>query len=283
MTRFTPTPHLDTLIDLALSEDIGCGDATVDALIPMGTTAQMTLVAREQLILCGRPIVDRVIERYRPLSLRFDWDRHDGELIAAGDTLCRVSGLLSEMLTLERTVLNFLQRMSGVATLTRRYVDAISGTEARLVDTRKTLPGYRALDKYATRVGGAKNHRASLDGGILIKDNHLTAAGGVEEAIRKARAAASHALTIEVEVETMDDFRRAVRAGADVIMLDNFTPEEIRQAAAIDRGGARLEASGGISLDSIRTFAESGVDLIAVGALTHSAPAVDIAAEIVDA
>ena len=281
MIRFTPTPHVDTLIDLALAEDIGCGDATADALIPIGQMATMNLVARENIVVCGQPIVDRVLMRFGPLAMNIEWNEADGAEVDAGTVLARVSGLLSEMLILERTILNFLQRMSGVATHTRRYVDAIAGTNARLVDTRKTLPGYRTLDKYATRVGGASNHRASLDGGVLIKDNHLEAAGGVEGAIEKARTHASHSLRIEIEVETMDDFHRAIRSGADVIMLDNFSPAQLREAAQFDRKGALLEASGGITLDNIREYAEAGADLIAVGALTHSAPSVDIAGDIV--
>ena len=280
LIRFTPTPQLDALIDLALAEDIGCGDATGDALIPLGTTARMEFVAREPLVLCGQPVVERVMHRYGPLSLRITWTMSEGESVPAGCRIGMMEGLLSEMLLLERTLLNFMQRLSGVATLTRQFADRLSGTPARLVDTRKTLPGYRALDKYATRVGGASNHRSGLDGGILIKDNHLRAAGGVAAAIERARRMASHALRIEVEVEDLDGLQAAVDSGADVIMLDNFTPHQIRDALAIVDGNALIEASGGIGLENIRDYALTGVDLIAVGALTHSARAVDIAAEI---
>jgi len=281
VVRFTPTPQVDTLIDLALSEDIGCGDATSDALIPIGATAKMELQCREELVLCGRPLVMRVIQRFGPTHVQVDWAAEDGQKLAPGTVIGTMRGLLSEMLILERTLLNFLQRMSGVATLTRRYVEAIDGTNARLVDTRKTLPGYRTLDKYATRIGGATNHRSSLDGGVLIKDNHLRAAGGVAGAIEAARRHASHALRIEVEVESLEGLRAAIDAGADVIMLDNFGPAQVRDAVALAEGRAILEASGGIVLTNVRQFAETGIDLIAIGALTHSAHAVDIAAEVV--
>jgi nicotinate-nucleotide pyrophosphorylase (carboxylating) len=279
--RFTPTPQVDTLIDLALSEDIGCGDATSDALIPIGALAKMSLVCREDIVLCGVPVVMRVIQRFGPMHVHVDWAAEDGQRLVAGSIIGTMRGLLSEMLILERTLLNFLQRMSGVSTLTRRYVDAIAGTHARLVDTRKTLPGYRTLDKYATRIGGATNHRSSLDGGVLIKDNHLRAAGGIVQAIETARRHVSHALRIEVEVETMAGLSAAISAGADVIMLDNFRPEQVHEAVLVANGRVILEASGGIVLSNVRQFAETGIDLIAIGALTHSAQAVDIAAEVV--
>ena len=180
-------------------------------------------------------------------------------------------------------MLNFLQRMSGVATLTRHYVDAIKGTDARLVDTRKTLPAYRSLDKYATRIGGAANHRVSLDGGILIRENHLVATGGIEAPRNRVRPACSgsHSLRIEVEVENESEFKQALRANADVIMLDNFRPDDVRKAVLMADGKVVLEASGGITLDNIAAYAETGVNLIAVGAITHSATAVDIAAEVI--
>ncbi len=282
MIRFTPNPLVDTLIDLALAEDIGCGDATGDALIPPDARARMTLVAREALVLCGVPVVERVIARFGATSVEIQWTSREGERLSAGAEIGQLHGLLSELLVLERTLLNFLQRMSGVATMTRSYVDALDGTGARLVDTRKTMPGYRVLDKYSTRVGGAANHRSSLDGGILIKDNHLRAAGGVAAAVETARRNAPHSLRIEVEVETQAGFDEAVAAGADVIMVDNFSPAGLREAASRVPPGVILEASGGITLVNIRDYAEAGAHIIAVGALTHSARAVDIAAEILD-
>ncbi len=280
MTVFTPTPHVDALIDLAFAEDIGVGDVTGEALIPPMATAEMVLLAKSDLVFCGAPIADRLLWRYGPMAPMVQWVVEEGAVVAPGTVVGRLKGLLSHMLIIERPLLNFLQRLSGVATYTRQYVEKVAGTGAHIVDTRKTLPGYRALDKYATRVGGARNHRSALDGGILIKDNHLAAAGGVEAAVAKARAVATHALRVEVEVETLDGLDAALAAGADVIMLDNFTPDRVRIAVERAADKALIEASGGITLDTVRAFAEAGVDIIAVGALTHSAPAVDISAEI---
>lgn len=276
----TPTPHLDALLDLALAEDIGCGDATGAALIPADATATFEIQARQDLIFCGAPVADRLLWRYGPGAPTSTWDAKDGDRVTRGTVLGTLTGNVQTLLIIERPLLNLLQRMSGVATLSRQYVDAIAGTGAKVIDTRKTLPGWRMLDKYATRVGGAGNHRAALDGGILIKDNHLKAAGGITAAVRKARANAPHSLRIELEVETLDGLDEAVAAGADVVLIDNFTPAQAR--TAVERHGkhAIIEASGGITLDTIRAFAEAGVHLIAVGALTHSAVAVDIAAEV---
>lgn len=280
MPNFTPTPHVDLLLDLALAEDIGCGDATSDALIPIEAHGRLGLVAREPLILCGIPVVERLLWRYGPIAPTVAWRAKDGDVLAAGTVFGVMQGRMHDLLIIERPLLNFLQRMSGVATHTRAYVDAVAGTGAKVVDTRKTLPGYRALDKYATRVGGAGNHRSSLDGGVLIKDNHLQAAGGIAAAVAKARANAPHSLRIEVEVEDLAGLDLALDAGADVVLLDNFTPDQVRVAVKRAAGRAIMEASGGIDLTTVRAFAEAGVDLLAVGALTHSARAIDIAAEV---
>lgn len=285
LPELIPTPHLDALIDLALAEDLGCGDPT-GALIPRDATAEMVLEARSPLVFCGAPVVDRLLWRFGPGAPAIEWVAGDGAGVSRGEVIARLRGRLRTLLALERTVLNFVQRMSGVATLTRRYVDAIAGTGARLVDTRKTVPGWRLLDKYATRVGGAHNHRFALDGGVLVKDNHLLAAGGVAAAIEAARRQAPHVMRIEVEVEDLAGLDAALAAGADVVLLDNFTPAQVEDAVKRARaagGRALIEASGGIDLTTIRAFAEAGVDLIAVGALTHSATAVDIAAEIAPA
>lgn len=280
MATFTPNPRIDALLDLALAEDIGCGDYTTAATIPAGAAGRVELLAREPLVFCGAPVVDRLLWRYGPKPPEVRWEVAEGTRAGAGTVLGRLEGNLRDLLTLERTALNLLQRLSGVATLTRRYVDAVAGTRARIVDTRKTMPGHRALDKYATQVGGATNHRTALDGGILIKDNHLEAAGGVGAAVRAARAVAPHALRVEVEVEDLAGLDEALAAGADIVMLDNFSPGQARIAVERAAGRALLEASGGVNLDTVRGFAEAGVDLISVGALTHSARAVDIAAEI---
>lgn len=278
----TPTPHLDALLDLALAEDIGVGDVTSRTLIPADAQARVELIAREPLILCGAPVVDRLFWRFGPTPPALRWCVAEGQAVPAGTVVGEISGRLHDILVLERPALNFLQRMSGVATLTRRFVDAVAGTPARIVDTRKTLPGWRLLDKYATRVGGATNHRSALDGGVLIKDNHLIAAGGVAAAVERARAEAPHSLRVEVEVEDLAGLDEALRAKADVILLDNFTPAQLATAAARIGDAAIIEASGGITLDTVRAFAEAGAQLIAVGAITHSATAVDLAAEVVE-
>ena len=205
MTVFTPTPHVDALIDLAFAEDIGVGDVTGEALIPPMATAEMVLLAKSDLVFCGAPIADRLLWRYGPMAPMVQWVVEEGAVVAPGTVVGRLKGLLSHMLIIERPLLNFLQRLSGVATYTRQYVEKVAGTGAHIVDTRKTLPGYRALDKYATRVGGARNHRSALDGGILIKDNHLAAAGGVEAAVANARmTAVKEAAQNLAEAQLMD-------------------------------------------------------------------------------
>ncbi len=281
MHAFTPTPHLDALLDLTLAEDLGVGDFT-GALVPADAIARAEIQAREPLVLCGAPVVERLLWRFGPGAPAVTWQARDGDALEKGAVVGHLAGSLRTLLALERPLLNLLQRMSGVATLTRRYVDAIAGTGARLVDTRKTMPGHRLLDKYATRVGGAFNHRSALDGGVLIKDNHLAACGGVAAAVERARAVAPHSLRIEVEVEDLEGLDAALAAGADVVLLDNFTPELAATAVARAKGRALMEASGGVDLNTVRAFAEAGVDLIAVGALTHSARAVDLAVEVVD-
>ena len=276
-----PTPHLDALIDLALAEDLGQGDVTTEITVAPAARGQAELEARQALVLCGRPVVERVLQRFGPGAPAVVWQFDDGMRLEAGAVVARFEGSFGALLALERTMLNFLQRMSGVATQARRFVEAVAGTGARVVDTRKTLPGWRVLDKYAVRVGGAHNHRAALDGGVLIKDNHLAAAGGITAAVRSARAKAPHSLRIEVEVESLAGLQEAIDAGAEVVLIDNFTVEEASQAVALAAGRVLLEASGGISLANIRAFAEAGVNLISVGALTHSVPAADLALEVV--
>lgn len=278
-----PTPHLDTLLDLALAEDIGQGDVTSELTVPASARGRAALEARSALTLCGRPVVDRLLVRFGAGAPTVEWHAEDGDRLAAGTNVAHFEGSLRHLLVLERTMLNFLQRMSGVATQTRRYVDAVAGTRARIVDTRKTLPGWRVLDKYAVRVGGAHNHRAALDGGVLIKDNHLAAGGGITRTVRRARADAPHVLRIEVEVESLEGLAEAIAAGADVVLIDNFTPAQAAEAVALAAGRVVLEASGGITLANARAFAEAGVDVISVGALTHSVIAADLALEVVGA
>lgn len=242
-------------------------------------------MAKQDLILAGLEVADAVFGSFDPY-LQIESTVGDGEEVTNGKIFARIKGDAQILLAGERVALNFLQRLSGIATMTRKYVDAIAGTNARIVDTRKTTPGLRMLEKYAVKTGGGQNHRLGLDDGVLIKDNHLAMAGGVVEAVRRAREVAGHLHKIEVEVATLDQVIQALDAGADILMLDNMTPEMVRQSVEIihsrepeDRR-TLTEASGGINLQNVRAYAEAGVDLISIGALTHSAPAVDISFKI---
>lgn len=284
MHRLMPTPHIDALIDLTLAEDIGVGDVTTEALIPPGRSASGEILAKQPLVFCGAPLVDRLLWRYGPGAPTIEWAAQEGDAVTPGVVVARVEGPLDHTLVVERPLLNFLQRMSGVATLTRHYVEAVAlaNAKAKVVCTRKTLPGWRALDKYAVRVGGGRNHRGALDSGILIKDNHLTAAGGIAAAVKRAKDSAPHPLRIEVEVESLEGLEEALGAGADVVLIDNFTPEMAAKAVQQAQGRALIEASGGVALDTVTAFAQAGVDLIAIGALTHSAKAVDLSLEVVE-
>lgn len=274
-------PDLDALtgfLQQALDEDIGSGDVTCLALIPESLQADALLVPREPMVMCGGLVAARIFalvdERIscEPLVA-------DGTVAPAMEPIMRVRGPARAVLTGERTALNMLQRMAGVASLSRRYADAIAGTKAVLLDTRKTIPGLRVLDKYATATGGAQNHRMGLYDMVLIKDNHIALVGSVAEAVKRARTAYP-ALRVEVECDTLEQLHEALDAGPDVIMLDNMQPAQLREAVALTKGRIKLEASGGVSLESIRTIAETGVDYISCGRLTHSAVAVDIGMDI---
>jgi nicotinate-nucleotide pyrophosphorylase (carboxylating) len=267
------------LVELALCEDIGPGDATTALLIEPDREGSAIIEARESLIVCGLEVAAEVFQRVDPDVGFRAWAR-DGERAEAGDRLAEVSGNLRALLAGERTALNFLTRMCGIATSTRRFVDAVEGTGARIVDTRKTLPGWRSLDKYATAVGGAVNHRLGLFDGILLKDNHIALAGGLQLAVKTATAAAPDNLRIQVEVESEEDAVAAVEAGVDFLLLDNREVDEIRRIVERLRGRALLEASGGITLENVRAIAETGIQRISIGALTHSAPGADVAMEI---
>ncbi len=263
------------IIDLALAEDIGSGDITSLSTIPADGMSAATLLVKAPGVLAGLPVAAQVLHTVDPrLALRPL--AHDGARVTAGQRVAEIDGPTRSLLTAERTLLNFLQRMSGIATATARYVEAVQGTGARIVDTRKTAPGQRVLDKYAVRLGGGTNHRVNLSDGVLIKDNHIAAVGGIATAIAAARAAAPHTLKIEIEVERLEDAVLAAEAGADIIMLDNMTPEAMRACVQAIGGRARTEASGGVTLDRVRAIAASGVDLISIGALTHSVSALDI-------
>jgi nicotinate-nucleotide pyrophosphorylase (carboxylating) len=268
------------LVRRALVEDVGRGDVTTQATIAPGTRGSARFVARQAGVVAGLPIAALTFTLLDP-AVELETLAPDGSSVAAGETLARVTGDAAALLTGERTALNFLGRLSGIATQAAQCVAALAGTRARVVDTRKTTPGLRLLEKYAVRMGGASNHRAGLDDGILIKDNHIAAAGSLTLAVQRARAHASHLLKIEVECDREEQVREAIAAGADAILLDNMTPDQLRHAVALIRERAPrvvIEASGGIGTDlaTLAAVAATGVDLISLGALTHSAPNFDI-------
>ncbi len=274
-----PRASWEPLVERALAEDLGPGDATSEALIAADAEGRAVIEAREALVVCGLPIAEAVFAAVDPeLTVERTW--REGEARERDLPLLQIRGRLRSILAAERTALNFLQRMSGVATWTRRFVHAVDGTGCRVLDTRKTLPGWRVLDKYAAAVGGAANHRMGLYDAVLIKDNHVAAAGGVAPAVRAARAAARPALRLQVEVESAEQAEEALAAGAEWLLLDNRGVDELRALAQRFRARAVLEASGGVTLANVRAIAETGVHYVSVGALTHSAPSVDIALEL---
>ena len=275
-----PPPHSwRPLLRLAIEEDLGPGDATTPLVVAAGRRGEARIEARQSLVVCGMPVAEAVFRELEP-AVEIRVERCDGQRAAAGEILARISGDLRALLAAERTALNFLGRLCGVATFTRRFVDAVADTGAQIVDTRKTLPGWRLLDKYATAVGGAVNHRVGLFDGILLKDNHVALCGGVAAAVKAARAAAPAGLRIQVEVESEADALAAVDAGADFLLLDNRAPDELERIVRSVGARALLEASGGITLENVRRVAATGVQRISIGALTHSAPVADLALEI---
>jgi nicotinate-nucleotide pyrophosphorylase (carboxylating) len=264
---------IDAAVTAALAEDMGTGDVTTDALVPADATLSLVMAARQDIVAAGLPVAGAVFRRLAPAAA-LGVETSDGTSVAAGTVMMRIEGPARGLLSGERAALNFVQVLSGIATLTRAYVRRIAGTGAVLLDTRKTVPGLRALSKYATALGGARNHRLRLDDGVLIKDNHIAVCGGVAQAVARARAAGLAA--IEVECDTIAQVTEALGAGAERILLDNMTPDSLRRAVKMAGGRVPLEASGGVTLDTIRAIAETGVDYISVGAITHSAPAVDV-------
>ena len=267
--------EFDQIIDAALREDMPEGDITSESIIPADARSEAVLLAKEDGILAGLPVARRVFEKIDP-SVEFTEKLQDGAAFKKSDILARLKGPTIALLKGERTALNFLQRLSGIATITRRFVDAAAGTKAKILDTRKTTPGLRLLEKHAVKMGGGTNHRISLSDMVLIKDNHLRHVGSVAEAVRRARAVIRPGVRVEVEAADLAQVRDALAAGADIIMLDNMTLEAMREAVALSAGRVPLEASGNMSLERVRAVAETGVDFISVGALTHSARAVDI-------
>jgi len=266
---------LHDFVTRVLAEDLGTGgDVTSNATIDPDARFTAAMSCRQPIVVAGIEIAAAFFEEL-DRDVRIERAAKDGDRAEAGTVLMRLNGKARALLTAERSALNTLQHLSGIATLTRRYVDAIAGTGATLLDTRKTLPGLRVLEKYATRMGGAENHRMRLDDGVLIKDNHVAVCGGVAEAVRRAKTA-ELALQIQVEVDRIDQIQPALDAGADRLLIDNMAPAELREAVALVGGRVPLEASGGVTLENIRAIAETGVDYISVGRIIQSAPAVDI-------
>jgi nicotinate-nucleotide pyrophosphorylase (carboxylating) len=280
MIRALPDILIEPVVRVALAEDLGrAGDVTAQACIPDGARMRAVFAARRPGVLAGIDCVRLAVLAMDPkasIALKLQ----DGDAFEAGTVLAEVEADARAFLAAERTALNLLGRLSGIATLTRAYVEAVAGTKARIADTRKTTPGLRALEKHAVLCGGGVNHRFGLDDAILIKDNHVAVCGGVGEAIRRARASVGHLMKVEVEVDGLDQLDEALAAGPDVIMLDNFTLPMLRQAVARTAGRITLEASGGVNLGTVRGIAETGVDVISVGALTHSVPALDVGLDV---
>ncbi len=274
--RFSP---IHGMIRRALEEDLGPGDATTRATVAPDTLGEAILIAGEKLILAGMAVFKQTFLEIDP-TLVFVARYRDRDVVPEGSTVCRIRGRLTAILSGERTALNFLQRMSGIATLTHRYVEKVKDSRAKILDTRKTAPGLRWCDKFAVRTGGGQNHRFGLFDGILIKDNHIAVAGSISKAVSLAREGSAHTLRVEVEVEDLAGVSEACKAGADIILLDNMKPPEMKEAVSLINGSALVEASGGITLDTVGDIASTGVDFISVGALTHSPEAADFSLEI---
>lgn len=271
----TPPPDLEQSVAAALREDIGTGDLT--ALLVPRRESGARIVTREDAVLCGRPYAEAVFRALDP-GIRLEWSADEGERVRAGQTLCRLRGPAPALLTGERTALNFLQTLSATATQAARYVEAVAGTGCAILDTRKTLPGLRLAQKYAVACGGARNHRLGLYDGILVKENHIAAAGSIASAVTAARQV-SRGMPVEVEVESLGQLGEALDARADIVMLDDFPLEDMRRAVALNRAHAapaKLEASGGVDLDTVRTIAETGVDFVSVGSITKHVRAIDL-------
>jgi len=267
--------YVDDIIKTALSEDINYIDSTADLLIPDNSYSEAYFMAKADGVICGSEIAARVFTMLDP-SIDVKFLMSEGERVSKGQKIATINGHTREMLKAERTALNIIQHMSGIATYTRKCVDAVEGTKATIADTRKTLPGLRALQKYAVTVGGGRNHRYNLTDAAMLKDNHIDAYGGITAAVNTLRKRAGHMLQIEVETRDLDEVKEALNCGVNVIMLDNMSLEEMTEACKIVDGKAKTEASGNITLDNIRAVAETGVDIISLGALTHSVQAFDI-------
>jgi len=267
--------ELDDIIKTALKEDIALGDITTDSLIDPSSTSSAVYIAKDDGIIAGLFVAERVFKIIDE-DIEFVKKVNDGERVKKGDIIAQIKGSTSALLKAERTSLNYLQHLSGIATKTGMFVEKLKGLKTKVVDTRKTTPGLRALEKYAVKMGGGTNHRFCLSDGVLIKDNHIKAAGGVKKAIEKVRANIPHTIKIEVETETIEQVKEALDAKADIIMLDNMSLDQMKEAVVLIDGKATVEASGNVNLNSIREIAETGVDIISVGELTHTVKAFDI-------
>jgi nicotinate-nucleotide pyrophosphorylase (carboxylating) len=266
---------LRAVVERALKEDLGSGDLTTRLLFPKAVKAEATIQVKQESVLAGLPVAEAVFKKVDP-KLKFKSLARDGDRVMSGTIIARLQGDGRSLLKGERVALNFLQRLSGIATLTARFVEAVKGTGTTILDTRKTTPGLRSLEKYAVRMGGGRNHRMNLSDGILIKDNHLALAGDLKAAVQHARKKAPRGFTVEVETTCMKEIKAALLAQADIILLDNMTIPRLKEAVLLIDGQATTEASGGVHLNNVREIASTGVDFISIGALTHSAPAVDM-------
>lgn len=270
---------VEEMVRRALMEDIGPGDITTEATVPADLQTTAVIIAKEDGVLCGQTVAKAVFQALDP-SLTYEMLVPEGATVTPGLEVARISGRARSILTAERVALNFMQRMSGIATTTRKLSDLIKYYHARLVETRKTTPGLRMIEKYAVRVGGGINHRYGLHDAVLIKDNHIAVSGGIRQAVINARKVSSHVSRVEVEVENLEQLQEALEVGADIVLLDNMDPDTMRKAVEINGGKAKLEASGGITAANLEEVARTGVDIISMGALTHSVKALDLSLEI---
>ncbi len=270
------TMLLKEVVERGLKEDLHYIDLTTDLLIPPEGVSMARIAFKEEGVLCGISVIEAVFEALAPGKMRYTYFKREGERISQGESVAEIEGPSQALLKGERLCLNLMQRMSGIATASRRYADAVSHTQVKIVDTRKTTPGLRALEKYAVRCGGCFNHRFNLSEGVLVKDNHIQACGGIREALEAIRGKVGHTVKLEIEVQDIEGMEVAIAAGADIVMLDNMSIDQVREAAALNNKRVVLEASGGVTLETLGALAETGVDVISSGALTHSARALDI-------
>ena len=273
---------LKDIVDQGLKEDLHYIDLTTDLLISPGAVSKARIAFKEDGVLCGMPVIEAVFEALAPGQMRYTYYKSEGEMLSKGDSVAEIEGPTHALLKGERLCLNLLQRMSGIATVSRQYAETVRHTSVKIVDTRKTTPGLRALEKYAVRCGGCFNHRFNLSEGVLIKDNHIQACGGIREALEAIKGKVGHTVKLEIEVQDLKGMEVAINAGADIVMLDNMSVAQVREAVVLNDHRVVLEASGGVTIDTLKALAETGVDVISSGALTHSAPALDIHMKFID-